>query len=597
MLYADRRLERLNRDIQDACSNLFKHTPDESKSMARPQRSIQQSNTSPEILQLKSRRATTAFPERKDKKVMKTYRTKASQDTEFHSSSDLALGYTPVKKLQFIDETRLSQENTAHMIATKVDLKVLKNNDLREHEAASCRNHDLHDVQQHLESVEKVGPAQSFQSPTPLSLPKSAGCGRTQHSESSTMPLSTEEQKMMLAKCTSVITSDHLETKSSTDHMPSPTLSSRSLSDNNNLLSLDVNRTQLKKRRFSQIDLPNTALENENKLVRVEEPSAPVISGGELIDQEANDELSLSVVIPMPGIIKSKPPKYKKIKADERASNDELGSDEISSGLPVEHYQPRPSRSRSGLVDDKLLVPVDFSKRPEIVVKSKRKKRRKTTAFEQLIYDEDNEEEVTEIAQSFREEKVPQEPTAQLMKPNHVVTISDDPHTEPFEPDLVAKASSPKKRGRPKKQVTEVPNKPPMEHNLKPCEPKNSKPAIPNKIPNRNSEAEDLPNPLFTTESDAENSAPDDFPILSEKQPNAAFSPPPSNPNLSSNLSSPTKIQIPPQTPQKSSSTTTTTTTAKGPDKHSPLNSGKVAYRVGLSKRARIEPLLRMVRK
>ncbi|KAI9745767.1 MAG: hypothetical protein M1835_002563 [Candelina submexicana] len=41
----------------------------------------------------------------------------------------------------------------------------------------------------------------------------------------------------------------------------------------------------------------------------------------------------------------------------------------------------------------------------------------------------------------------------------------------------------------------------------------------------------------------------------------------------------------------------TTSSSGKGPDKHSPLNSGKVPYRVGLSKRARIEPLLRVVKK
>lgn len=38
-------------------------------------------------------------------------------------------------------------------------------------------------------------------------------------------------------------------------------------------------------------------------------------------------------------------------------------------------------------------------------------------------------------------------------------------------------------------------------------------------------------------------------------------------------------------------------TTEKGPTKHSPLKNAKVPYRVGLSRRSRIEPLLKIVRK
>jgi hypothetical protein len=43
--------------------------------------------------------------------------------------------------------------------------------------------------------------------------------------------------------------------------------------------------------------------------------------------------------------------------------------------------------------------------------------------------------------------------------------------------------------------------------------------------------------------------------------------------------------------------TTPTRATKKGPSQHSPLPSGKVPYRVGLSKRSRIAPLLRVIRK
>lgn len=61
--------------------------------------------------------------------------------------------------------------------------------------------------------------------------------------------------------------------------------------------------------------------------------------------------------------------------------------------------------------------------------------------------------------------------------------------------------------------------------------------------------------------------------------------------------------EAPPQTPQRpdqnpSPSVAGNTNTRKGPAKHSPISStSKVPYRVGLSKRARIAPLLKIVRK
>ncbi|KAE8409875.1 hypothetical protein BDV37DRAFT_1485 [Aspergillus pseudonomiae] len=67
----------------------------------------------------------------------------------------------------------------------------------------------------------------------------------------------------------------------------------------------------------------------------------------------------------------------------------------------------------------------------------------------------------------------------------------------------------------------------------------------------------------------------------------------------------------PPETPKKSGSEPKTPSTApgaadtdasgngasKGPGKHSPISTGKVPYRVGLSRRARIAPLLKIVRR
>jgi hypothetical protein len=65
---------------------------------------------------------------------------------------------------------------------------------------------------------------------------------------------------------------------------------------------------------------------------------------------------------------------------------------------------------------------------------------------------------------------------------------------------------------------------------------------------------------------------------------NATLSPPPPEPQ--------TTKETPTQTPTKRE-----VDKEKGPDKHSPLQSGKVPYRVGLSRRMRIEPLLKIVKK
>lgn len=72
-----------------------------------------------------------------------------------------------------------------------------------------------------------------------------------------------------------------------------------------------------------------------------------------------------------------------------------------------------------------------------------------------------------------------------------------------------------------------------------------------------------------------------------------------------------TTNENPPETPKKSGSEPKTPSTApgaadadasgkganKGPGKHSPISTGKVPYRVGLSRKARIAPLLKIVRR
>jgi hypothetical protein len=59
----------------------------------------------------------------------------------------------------------------------------------------------------------------------------------------------------------------------------------------------------------------------------------------------------------------------------------------------------------------------------------------------------------------------------------------------------------------------------------------------------------------------------------------------------------PTKASVAPVTGIAPPAQTPTQDSKKGPTQHSPLQSGKVAYRVGLSKKTRIAPLLKMIRK
>jgi hypothetical protein len=62
-----------------------------------------------------------------------------------------------------------------------------------------------------------------------------------------------------------------------------------------------------------------------------------------------------------------------------------------------------------------------------------------------------------------------------------------------------------------------------------------------------------------------------------------------STPPTKTNTTVVTELPALAQTPTKDSK--------KGPDQHSPLQSGKVPYRIGLSKKTRIAPLLKMIRK
>lgn len=446
------------------------------------------------------------------------------------------------------------------------------------------------------------------------------------------------------------------------------------------------------------------------------------LAASRLLDAEeqggGHDELSLSASIPAMGSARTRSSKsYKKRELEGKQHTDELGSEEIEIGFPKERYQPRPSRSRSGHGEaDDLIIPVDFSKRPEALVKSKKSKRRKTTALAKATpkYEEEDEEEVTPLfsvpksikhvdlemktrpdsanlantelpwadpkaqggheviqtanlpaskKQRGRPHKKSTEPRETFSEERPVIDHEDEEPDAEMTEDPLAKAiseapkpSAPKKqRGRPLKKATGSPEEISEEqlfadeHEEEPDEdlgkdlqenqgdhgvvsaaktpvakkqrgrPKKKPAKSLEDIPSDNDDNVEPPEPSKTpsTKSPRKRKKPtlEDPPVidndddedpppllnksshpnpLSETQANTTPVPTTTTTDNPSPPPTPsTKHPQQPETPHKPSNVSQ----QKGPDKHSPLQSGKVRYRVGLSKRARIEPLLRVVRK
>ena len=336
----------------------------------------------------------------------------------------------------------------------------------------------------------------------------------------------------------------------------------------------------------------------------------PVVLLPAFTDTEgAHDELSLSIPeVASKTVTKSANASKRKRDTDDEPL-DELGSDENALGVPKELYQPRPSKRRAGGGDGDIVVPTDFSKRPEAMGKGKRKtKRHKTTAFQELLPKDEDEDEEIKVLPDPRFE-IPEKKTPTISTESDQPDVERSGNTEEnsrledqIEPNQGPKVNGQKKRGRPKKVVTSLSEETVMDeteadHNQDGAETqenvisataKESRKETKNRetvmqvIDEEDSNSSDAPAARERSQAPLAN-------ILNETNGNI-------NPrNLTTDSSpetSPVRTIVTPQTPHKS-----TTPAPKGPDKHSPISIGKVAYRVGLSKRARIAPLLRILRK
>ena len=511
---------------------------------------------------------------------------------------------------------------------------------------------------------------------------------QTQRSETSTVA---RKLKPTPASPNPTQDTNPFESTYSDGRIPTPTISSQGPGDDQNFQSSDCANTSRKR---SRAEMEATDIDQSGLI----EPSssASVLSSGEttmvdkgtqpaivaqegkttedsgtsttkpivlfpqlLQNDDGQDELSLPVTTSesaSKGQVKTSKEKDKG-----RNHMDELGSDDTGIGLPKEHYQPRPSKSRSGRGDDGIIVPADYSKRPEAIVKKKRKlSRRKTTAFHELIPKEEDEDEIVtwpslrppgskaietikeqdeldleekEKAKNIHDGCEPEDkPTAKPTVPakqrgrpkkraneaSENRSTGDDgldvqekegqekrkgtePDSEPeAEPKPATKPTESKKqRGRPKKGAAEASNTKTSDEKQDELDQSNPAPTkakadVTSKKPRNKGETLKAISEELIHDSDDDPLAADESEelprnILHETQGKVVLTKPIEGAHASP--SPPKPMSAPPETPHKA------VAFHKGPDKHSPISSGKVAYRVGLSKRARIEPLLRIVRK
>lgn len=539
-----------------------------------------------------------AILERKEKKPLKTYSSKASQDDSgIHRSDQNVQNYSSLPSTagtSGFHEDGIG-ETTGWMTRDGLNSLPSKEREMG-HGALSDAERILQQECAH-NSVTISAPTETMTTADPLSNGTDSVPRR---SDGSTMPLIPDES-LTLHESLATLTPPK-PPYSSDDPVLFLTLSKKSSAPAEEILSPDPINIKSKKRPRVLLELPAPRAA-ENKLTPDHHDASPPKrarthrsgeSGNQPDLEDTCDELSLSLSKQQPSNITSKQSNTDRPHEKDELDDDKLGSDDTGVDLPVENYQPRPSRSRSGRMNEELLVPIDFSKRPEATAKGKKKnKRRKTTAFEQLVHEDRDEKDIFQV-------KLPSppkvsEPFSVVLKLRDAPTTSKAEVAERPQPEIdaskeLSKAPISKKRGRPKKQVPE-----PHAEQVKPaCDPPSSPTKSKINVPNQStSKKRKMPTSLDSDLSCADEDGalpPETNPNIPDPPPRSARpSPSHENPPITRSPS-PTKQLSALQTPPK-------TVPAKGPDKHSPISSGKVAYRIGLSKRARIEPLLRVVRK
>lgn len=293
--------------------------------------------------------------------------------------------------------------------------------------------------------------------------------------------------------------------------------------------------------------------------------------------------------------------------------------DELDIGLPKERYIPRPSRSRARPLEES--IPSESIEKPQKESKKKKLKRGKTTSvILKKSYESDVEDDVIWVDEKpynvvFKDEGY--SPTAAKPEvPNiketgsekNIQTDETKPSTtaaaeqkrnatstDSAAPSQVEEPPGPKKRGRKRKKTAEpVDTEQPAEGDAQ--QPQNKEETSQQK--GDSTVLQDLStnavNQTKTNDNETINNQDSKANAANENEDGHPGSP--KKPDTDTALETPGKQK---EVSENALSTPKdTTTTAKGPDKHSPISTtSKVPFRVGLSRKAKIAPLLKVIRK
>ncbi|KAL1857775.1 Vacuolar protein sorting-associated protein 11 [Paecilomyces lecythidis] len=270
---------------------------------------------------------------------------------------------------------------------------------------------------------------------------------------------------------------------------------------------------------------------------------------------------------------------------------------QADAGLPHEQYIPRPSRSRAQPIEN-YESPDSISEMPKETKKRKIKRGKTTSIIMKKSYESDVEDDVIWIDEkpangpSKAGETTPAAHNCETLVDDLVegvdrdskdikpVDMTEDATKREINQAQPSEPPGPKKRGRKRKKTMEpVIAEPPIEEQI-PEDTKSNE---------QHTALEDTTNNAVPLTATDEGQSITNDNIIQEM---------PETRNLTPelNISTPKK---PAAEPQKENTTACTPQNkTKGPDKHSPITStSKIPFRVGLSRRARIAPLLKVVRK
>ncbi|KAL1985394.1 hypothetical protein VTN96DRAFT_7955 [Rasamsonia emersonii] len=315
--------------------------------------------------------------------------------------------------------------------------------------------------------------------------------------------------------------------------------------------------------------------------------------------------------------------------------------DDLDPGLPAEMYKPRPSRSRATPLEDYSVL--NTTEEPEKVKKKKIKRGKTTSAVLSKSYESDVEADVLWIEdrpvnKTSKEEGLESNPieldghAAEKDAGENATATREEQNARPGDsaslPSTEASGPEPKKRGRKRKKTNQEPITTELPSGVEPAQEANEQNVkhapknvlqdisnLPSPIKNEDKKPKlnhriESPEVVIVGDRQEDGHGGDDNTNTNTTNNNNTIQ---SSPHKSSTATSPDPLLETPKkmtttkqlnndeaSPEKTPSNApgSAAATTKGPDKHSPIaRTSKVPFRVGLSRKARIAPLLKVVRK